>query len=175
MMVPEVGSLARRVAILTPTGKDAALTSAVFGEASIDAIVCPDVACVERAIEEGAGALLIAEEAIASDGFLALVSTLSHQPPWSDLPVLLLTRYGADSSTVVTALQALGNVTLLERPVRPATLISAVRAALKARERQYQVGKYLAEQMRTNAQLEESIKERQRVEEALRDADRSPS
>jgi signal transduction histidine kinase len=172
MTAPDAGFLARRVAILTPTGKDASLTSAIFGEASIDLIVCPDVTCVERAIEEGAGVLLIAEEAIANDSFFALVATLSHQPPWSDLPVLLLTRYGADSSTVATALQALGNVTLLERPVRPATLISAVRAALKARERQYQVGKHLAEQAQTNAQLEESVSERQRVEEALRDADR---
>jgi signal transduction histidine kinase/ActR/RegA family two-component response regulator len=47
-----------------------------------------------------------------------------------------------------------------------------VRAGLKARERQYQVGKYLAEQARINAELEASIRERKRVEEALLDADR---
>src|SRR4051812_24911376 len=163
---------ARRVAIFAPTGKDAALASAMFGEATIDSIVCADIGCVERVIKDGAGLLLIAEEALTPAAFRALTASLSKQPPWSDLPVLLLTMYGADSSTVAAAQPALGNVTLLERPVRPTTLISAVRAALKARPRQYQVGKHLAEQARTNAQLEESIQERQRVGEALRDADR---
>jgi len=172
MTEAEAGILGRRVAILAPTGKDALLTSAIFAEASIESIVCADVAGVEQAMEEGVGALLLAEEAIAKESLHNLAAALSRQEPWSDLPVLLMTKYGADSSTVSTALPALGNVTLLERPVRPATLISSVRAALKARERQYQVRKHLAEQARTNKELEESIQERERVEEALRDADR---
>jgi signal transduction histidine kinase/ActR/RegA family two-component response regulator len=172
MTAPATSSLSRRVAILAPTGKDASLTTAILSEAAIESIVCCDVGTLERAVEEGVGALLIAEEAIATSNLLRLEATLTRQPPWSDLPVLLVARYGADSSIVAAALRALGNVTLLERPVRPASLISAVRTALTARERQYQVGKYLAEQARTNAQLEQSIRERQLVEEALRDADR---
>src|SRR4029434_10622968 len=139
MMISADNSLSLRVMILAPTGKDAALTAAILGEATIASIVCPDMAYVERAIKEGGGAVLIAEEAISNGGFLALAAALAGQEPWSDMPVLLLTRYGADSSTVAKALQDLGNVALLERPVRPATLISAVRAALKARARQYQV------------------------------------
>jgi signal transduction histidine kinase len=172
MTVSERESLGRRVVILAPTGKDAALTANVLSEASIESLVCPDIDRVERAIQEGAGTLLIAEEALATDGVHTLAAILSRQPPWSDLPVLLLTVYGADSATVALALQALGNVTLLERPVRPATLISAVRAALKARQRQYQVASYLAQQERTNADLQESVRERERVEAALRDGDR---
>ncbi len=166
------GSRACRVAILAPTGKDAALAAATLNRESIDSLVCPDMDCTVRVIEEGAGLLLIAEEALTPEGFRALAASLSKQPPWSDLPVLLMTRYGADSGTVAKAIPALGNVTLLERPLRPTTLISAVKAALKARERQYQVGEHLAEQERINKQLEDSIRERERVEEALRDADR---
>lgn len=161
-----------RVAILAPTGKDALLAARIFDEAAIISSVCDDIVAVKQAVEEGAGVLLIAEEAVANGNLHQLTSALSSQPPWSDLPVLMLTRYGADSPTVAAAIAALSNVTLLERPVRPATLISAVRAGLKARERQYQVGKYLAEQERINAALEASIRERKRVEEALRDADR---
>jgi signal transduction histidine kinase/ActR/RegA family two-component response regulator len=162
----------RRVVILAPTGKDAALTAAAFKEAAIESFVCTHVSCVDEALMEGAGVLLIAEEAIVGGGLDLVAAALSRQPPWSDLPVLLLTRYGADSAIVAKALQTMGNVTLLERPVRPATLLSSVRAALKTREWQYRVGGYLEEQKRTNAQLEESIQERARVEEALRDADR---
>lgn len=147
-----------RVAILAPTGKDSALTAAVLQEAAIDSIVCSDVACVEDAIRHEAGCLLIAEEAIGASGHQRISEAIASQPTWSDLPVLLLTRYGADSSTVNAAIQAFGNVTLLERPVRPATLLSVIRGALKARERQYQVRAYLSE--------------RERVEVALRDADR---
>src|SRR5262245_60268996 len=101
-----------RVAILAPTGKDGALAAAVLAEASIPSIVCPDMDCVERAIEEGVGLILIAEEAVAKPAFQALAATLARQPPWSDLPVLLLTRYGADSNTVAMALSALSNITL---------------------------------------------------------------
>ena len=149
---------ALRVAVLAPTGKDATLTSVVLGDVGISSIVCRDLTCVERAIEEGIGSLLVTEEAISHDRLRSLSAVLDRQPKWSDLPVLLLTRYGADSVTVSQAAVSLGNVTLLERPVRPTTLLSAVRASLKARERQYQVRDQIAEQLR--------------VEEMLREADR---
>jgi two-component system, sensor histidine kinase len=158
MNFSEREALNLRVVILTPTGKDAALTTAVLGQAACNALACSDMAGLTRATEEGVGVLLVAEEALMGGGLVALADALSRQPPWSDVPVLLLTQYGADSATVTIALQALGNVTLLERPLRPATLVSAVRAALKARERQYQIRAHLAE--------------RQRTEESLREADR---
>ena len=147
------------VAVLTPTGKDAALTQSMLDEAAIETIICPSISAVERTIEEGIGCLLIAEEAIlVNKGLETLAKSLRCQPTWSDLPVLLLTTYGADSEVVANALRRFSNVTLLERPVRPATLLSALRAALKARERQYQVRAHMAEQ--------------QRIEDVLRDNDR---
>jgi len=64
---------------------------------------------------------------------------LDLQPAWSDLPILVLARPGADSITVGEAVASLGNVTLLERPLRVAGLVSIVRSALRARMRQYQI------------------------------------
>ncbi len=75
------------------------------------------------------------------------------QPPWSDLPVLILTRPGADSAETEEAVRTLGNVTLLERPVRLATLVSAVRTAIRARDRQYQIREHLAERARAEESL----------------------
>jgi len=43
------------------------------------------------------------------------------------------------------AREPLGNVVLLERPVRPETFVSTVQAALRSRGRQYQMRDYLAE------------------------------
>jgi signal transduction histidine kinase/ActR/RegA family two-component response regulator len=160
-----------RVAILTPTGKDAALTAGFLSEAAIESVICTDISCIEAVVEGGVGVLLIAEEAIAFGGLGTLAAVLSRQPAWSDIPVLLLTHYPGDLTTVAESVLAFGNVTLLERPVRPATLLSNLRSALKARERQYQVGAFVAEQERINARLETSIRERERVEAALREAD----
>ena len=146
----------RPVTILAPTGKDAALTAAALQEVRIESVICRDVKCAEHQIHEGSGVLLLAEEALTGTALRILSGALSRQEPWSDLPVLLLTRYGADSPTVHQALQVLGNVTLLERPVRPATLVSAVRAALKARARQVQVRAHLVQQEQTKVALQES-------------------
>ena len=54
----------------------------------------------------------------------------------------MLTRQGADSPRAPRRrCETLGNVTLLERPVRVAALVSAVRTALRARQRQYQIAR----------------------------------
>ena len=66
-----------------------------------------------------------------------LAAFLEAQEPWSDLPVVLLTGQGRGAARPLEALSALGNVTLLERPLEIVTLVSATRAAVRARRRQY--------------------------------------
>ena len=158
MTAPADDSTSQRIVILAPTGRDAGLTQGVLHEAAINSVICEDIRCLDEALREGAGGVLVAEEALQGSGLDLLEQALAPQPPWSDLPVLLLTRYGADSATVKYVVRTCSNVTLLERPVRPPTLLSAIRAALKARDRQYQVREYLAEH--------------ERIELALREADR---
>lgn len=147
-----------RVIILAPTGKDSTLTSGILTDAGIDSVVCTDITELRSSLNRGAGCLLIAEEALAVGGLGICFEALANQPPWSDLTVLLLTRYGADSPIVSEALKRLDNVALLERPLRPATLLTVIQSALNARKRQYQVRSILQAQ--------------EQVELALRDADR---
>jgi len=147
---------AGEVTILAPTGRDAALTVAIVEKAAIQTRVCADFACVEDVLVHGADVLLIAEEALNGRKLQALAGLLAQQPPWSDLPILLVTRPQANSPLVTTALDELGNVTLLERPVRPATLISTIRSALKSRARQYEVRDHLIERERTEKALREA-------------------
>ncbi len=129
----------RRIVICTPTGQDAALTSRVFRSVNIGSMVCRDTGELLEQLPRGAGALLLAEEVISGSAMRPLVEYVAGQPTWSDLPILLLTRSGADSVDVRRAVERLGNVTLMERPVRTIALISAARSAIRARERQYQV------------------------------------
>jgi signal transduction histidine kinase/ActR/RegA family two-component response regulator len=146
-----------RVLVLAPTSKDAETTQGLLTAAGISVTACQSFDCLVDEVKKGAAAILIAEEAVSYSHNSTLSHVLAQQPPWSDLPVLVLTRQGADSVELGEAVRTLGNVTLIERPVRVATLLSAVRTAVRARERQYQIRGHLAE--------------RARAEEALRIAD----
>ncbi|UUX95064.1 ATP-binding protein [Aquabacterium sp. J223] len=129
-----------RVLIHAPLGRDSALTARVLAGAGIDSTVCDDEAALLTALSQGAGALLLVEESLAGGALQqAVTDFLAQQPPWSDLPVLVMTKPGANSEEAQRATRRLGNVTLLERPVRLGTLVTSVRSALRARERQYQV------------------------------------
>jgi signal transduction histidine kinase/ActR/RegA family two-component response regulator len=150
-----VGTLERRILVLTPTGKDAALTGAALRHAGIECEICEDLHRVARELEQGAGALLLAEEAFEG-GIGPLAGIIARQPPWSDLPVLVLARHRADSETLAHAARALGNVILLERPIRVVALANAVRSALRARNRQYRARAYLLERDRAVRALEEA-------------------
>jgi signal transduction histidine kinase/CheY-like chemotaxis protein len=148
----------RRVVILAPTGRDATLTGELLAQERFVCVIARGMSELVVLLNDGAGTLIVAEEAIANDNLALLAREVVSQPVWSDLPVLVLTRQGADSPIAVRALQTLGNVTLVERPTRVSALVSAVRTALRGRARQYQT--------RTHLQ------ERERAASALRDADR---
>ena len=147
----------RRVLVVPPTPRDGATTCQMLAKAGIAADTVQSMRALIRELSRGAGVLLLPEEAIAG-GEVELLRVLAEQPPWSDLPILVMTRPGADSAYAAHAVRVLSNVTLLERPLQVATLVSAIRTALRARERQYQIRAHLAE--------------RARVVETLRDADR---
>ena len=145
-----------RVLVLAPGGKDAALTRGVLDNAGIVSESVPDVPTLVRELHEGAGAVLLTEESLDGGYGNMLALEMVRQPPWSDLPVLVMTHQGADSPVAVQALQSLGNVTLVERPTRRSTLVSTVRSALRARHRQHQTRQHLHERERTAAALREA-------------------
>ena len=145
--------LERRVLVLTPTAVDANLTQGVFERAGIPSLSCRTLTEVCAALDDGAAALLLAEEAVLLERQDALTDWLGHQPPWSDLPIMVLARPGADSAAVARAMDLLGNVTVLERPTRIAALVSAARSALRARQRQYQIRQHLEEPEGSSAAL----------------------
>lgn len=129
----------RRVVICAPTGQDASLAVRVYESADISSAVALHVDELIQQLRHGAGCVLLVEEALAGTAMKTVSDYMTAQPTWSDIPVLLLTRSGADSEVVQRAVAELGNVTLLERPVRTSALLSATRSALRARRRQYQV------------------------------------
>jgi len=146
---PDHDSLEERVFILAPTGKDSALTASVLERAGVTCVSSPSVEEICEGLEHGGGAVLLAEEAVSDDRISSLKEWLARQPPWSDLPLLVLARPWADSAAVSMAMEVLGNVTVLERPMRVAALVSAVRSSLRSRQRQYQTRDHLVERERS--------------------------
>jgi len=135
-----------RVLILAPAGRDAPLIQSALAPAQITSAICADVEELCAQLEAGAGTALITGEALKNGHLARLDQWVRAQPSWSDFPFLVLVGRGSpalDGWQESGPIKSTANVTFLERPVHSATLISAVRAALRARGRQYEVQDYL--------------------------------
>jgi len=161
---------ARRVLLVPPTARDGQITCAFLSREGVTAVVCPDLAGLARELGAGAGALLLTEEALVARGLREVLDTLAAQPPWSDLPIVILMRGGPDAPAASSVLPALRNVTLLERPATLRSVLSAVKAALRARERQYEIRDQIEAIRQADARLRESEARRERLLESERAA-----
>ena len=131
-----------RILVLAPIGRDGTLTVALLERAGYVAQACLDVAALIREIEKGAGVALLTGEVLSVEAVDALSQLVARQPPWSDFPFVIFSSFGATDTAagrIIAALKSLGNVSLLERPARMASIVSAVDSALRARRRQYEV------------------------------------
>jgi two-component sensor histidine kinase len=138
--MPFGGANSERILILAPHGRDAEVASKLLQEAGWPTLVCPDVARLAGEITNGAGCAVVVEDVIASDDISVVATSINTQPPWSDFPIVILTARADVPERNVAAIRlqdTLGNVTFLERPFHPTTLVNIVRAALRSRRRQY--------------------------------------
>jgi signal transduction histidine kinase len=146
----------QRVLILAPTKRDGEISAALLKQADIPTLVCTSLEQLAEELATGAGALIVTEDALFHPAGSPLHDALSAQPTWSELPVIALVRNSGDGA-IDKQLELLGHVTLLERPVLLRTFLSAVKTALWARKRQYQLRELL-------------VKEREAREEAERNS-----
>ncbi len=123
-----------RTLILAPRGRDAVVAKGILRDARLHAEICVDLPELLREIGRGADVAIMTEEASARIDARALADWVATQPPWSDFPFVVLTEHGGGLERNPAAARAdarsLGNVTLLERPFHPTTLVSVVRTGL---------------------------------------------
>lgn len=191
---PAIGG---EVLLCAPFGKDAEILTEIVSSEGLGITCCASLIELARRFSEQADFILLTEEALVSSSLQAIQRTLRKQEPWSDIPIILLASAGATPSRwtteFVSKLGVNANISILERPVRVPTVISVVRAAKRARNRQRQVQGLLlqekewslslqnardqleqrvtertSELSRTNDELTSEIKERQRAERDLR-------
>ncbi|MDP9292077.1 MAG: ATP-binding protein [Verrucomicrobiota bacterium] len=131
------------VLVLAPKAGDGEMAVAVLKEARLATKLCATLRELCDAFHAGAGALLIAQEALTIEETPLLIGVLNHQPQWSDIPTILLTGSRSGNAPEAETLDLFGpnggNITLLERPFSTLTLVRALRAALRSRRRQYEV------------------------------------
>ena len=147
-----------RILILAPSGRDAQLAEQALARSRLSSQVCADLHQLRREINSGAGAVLIAAEALPRDETADPDVWIGPEPLWSSLPLVVLT--GRATTTPFAALRRLERrpkVIFLERPVPKRTLISTLLGAVEARRRQYMVRDLLAERARLHRQVEEQL------------------
>ncbi len=158
-----------RILVLAPTGSDAATAARILQQHGVATQICADLWQLCEAATLGVGAMLVAEEALVNVALPRLQRLLDDQPSWSDIPLIMITSGDDATQTSLRTFSTLapaGNLTLLERPFRIVTLVSACQVALRARRRQYQVRELLDQHRRDQAQLQAHADElEQRVEE----------
>jgi signal transduction histidine kinase/ActR/RegA family two-component response regulator len=147
-----------RVLIVPPTRRDGEVTCEILKRVGVQCTVCNDAISLAGEIKDGVGVLLITDALAADSRATAITAALSNQPTWSDTPTILLSRTDRESSAVKRLVAALTNVTILDRPTSPRTLVSAVKTAIRGRLRQYQ--------------LRDQLRALQEAEDALLNADR---
>ena len=140
-------TVSERALILAPRGRDSQIAANLLGDAGIATAICPSLRDLIARLNEGAGFVVVTEEALSDADLGPLSHWLGDQEEWSDLPFVLLTRQGGGLERNPAAkrhLDILGNVTFIERPFHPTTFVSLAQAALRGRRRQYEARARLA-------------------------------
>jgi len=158
------------VLILAPQGRDAFVAARILAEAGLVPDICDNLPNLLRELVLGAGLAVFTEESIRSADLKALVHWINSQLPWSDFPFVVLTERGAGVERNPAAerqAEALGNVSFLERPFHPTTLISVVKTALRGRRRQYEARARLEALHKSERYAKRSEAELRRLNETL--------
>jgi signal transduction histidine kinase len=151
------------ILILAPVGRDAKACAQLIEKAGLPTEICVDSGALPERLDDGVIAVVVAEEALYGRALDPLAAWVQTQPPWSDQPFIVFTnrnegpKFAAFRRQLVDRLQ---NVSFLERPLQAITLQAAVKAAERARRRQYQARSFLLAQRDAATELERLVSER---------------
>ncbi|MFP4063293.1 MAG: ATP-binding protein [Halochromatium sp.] len=149
---------AERILILAPTPSDASLCERFLREAQLQSEICADTAALCAALEQPAGALVVAGEALRGDVGACIREQFSRQETWSSLPLIVLTRRLAKASLeALDDYDIYGHVRLIERPVNRTVFVNGVKMALRERRQQYRIRDLLDERAEHVAQRDEFL------------------
>ena len=153
-----------------PFGKDTEILTEIVSSEGLGVTHCASLNEMAQKVSERTDFVLLTEEALVSTSLQAIQRILRKQEPWSDIPIILLASAGPTPSRwttgFVSKLADDANISILERPVRVPTIISVLRSAKRARNRQRQIQGLLLQEKESAAKLRTARDElEQRVQE----------
>ncbi len=166
------------VLILAPVGRDASACAKLVEDVGLTANVCSGVSDLIAGLDLHADVVLIAEEAFYGKAIDPVEDWVIGQPPWSDLPFVVLTTHNEGLRFTQfrrDLVRKLRNVSFLERPMQAISLQAAVLTAERSRSRQYQARAYLEAQLSASAELERLVAQRTACLEEANDRLRTES
>ena len=168
-----------RVIILAPVGRDAGACARLVEQAGLNPHTCSGIDELIAELDLGAEVVVLTEEALYGKAVDRLAGWVAAQPPWSDLPFIVVTshnegpRFARFRKDLVGKLR---NVSFLERPMQAISLQAAVLSAERGRARQYEARAYLEAQRHAAEDLESLVAQRtealERANEQLREESR---
>jgi signal transduction histidine kinase/CheY-like chemotaxis protein len=136
--------------LVTSSSTDADLALSFLSEAGIRATVCGSVQEMRNQLSDDVGCVALSGACLAETELPLLHDTIAAQAHWSDLPLILIAPAGAGLGEFAEqTFPNAGNLTVLEQPLNPATLVSAVRVAQRARARQLEIRDLLEDRDRS--------------------------
>ena len=100
---------------------------------------CRNLAEVIKRFDRSTDAIVLAQTTLAPSKIHLLAKAVATQPPWSDVPVILLAKAGSGGKKASQhALEILGdgNLLVLPPPFRVVALVTALRAVAQRRRQQ---------------------------------------
>ncbi|KTB98739.1 ATP-binding protein [Pseudomonas sp. ICMP 10191] len=142
--------------IVAPFKGDALSLVKLFGD-RYPLRVHSNLLSLSLALSEDTGLVILTEECLSGD-VISLAVALSNQPGWSEIPIILLAskngRSGRDTELARRRLpHSAGHVVVLERPLSSTSLLSAVAAAWRSRERQFEMRESLNQLAKERSRL----------------------
>lgn len=138
--------LEQRILILAPTAKDGQITSDLLKREDIPSFISKTLEEMCSEMNRGASALILTQEAVLQDLNNALRIHLGAQPPWSDIPIIVLTLPSYNESALLSSMEDIGHMTLIKRPVQLDNFLSTIHSAMRDRKRQYRIRRYMQDQ-----------------------------
>lgn len=87
-----------RILALPPTVRDGQVTQSILRTMRMECTICSSMQQMVDELQQGAGAVVLTESAFAADGVHALLLLVDQQPPWSEIPFIVLMQSAKESS-----------------------------------------------------------------------------
>jgi two-component sensor histidine kinase len=148
------------ILVMAPFRSDAVMLTDVLGQNGMAAVTFSEESLLAQQLMR-CSVVVMSQEALTPTAIETVVSHLESQPPWSELPLILLMDDIDRSAGVLSGLRRRlpnSKMMILQRPVRMIEFVSVTQTALLARRRQRELRNHIEWQQELQRELNHRVK-----------------